>query len=107
MLRKAFPDWIPDPVSGDRGETLALKYSGYCADASSTIRGEYQIASVLTGLFWNIEHSVIYKPSPQLKGVARSLVMQERSREVLAALTAFEEEFERLIRSGSSTTPEE
>ena len=83
-------------------KVLALKYSGFCTDASSRIRGEYQIVSVLTGLFWNIEHAAIYKPSPQLKGVDRSLTMQERSKDVMEALSAFEEEFERLVHEGSS-----
>jgi len=97
----AFREWMPDPVR-DNGKIQALKYSGYCADASSLIGGEYQIVSVLTGLFWNIEHSAIYKPSPQLKGVVRSLTMQERTKDVLEALSAFEEEFERLVRERSS-----
>jgi ppGpp synthetase/RelA/SpoT-type nucleotidyltranferase len=97
----AFREWVADPVRDD-GKILALKYSGHCTDASSRIAGEYQIVSVLTGLFWNIEHSAIYKPSPQLKGVARSLTMQERTRDVLEALSAFEEEFERLVREGNS-----
>ena len=107
LLRATFPAWTPDPVPGDRGETLAQKYSGFCTEASNSIRGEYQIASVLTGLFWNVEHSAIYKPSPQLKGVARSLAMRERSQDVIDALSAFEEEFERLIRSGNTTPPDE
>jgi len=98
---KALSEWVADPVRDD-GKILALKYSGYCTDASSRIAGEYQIVSVLTGLFWNIEHSAIYKPSPQLKGVARSLTMQERKEDVLKAPNAFEEEFERLVREGSS-----
>ncbi len=98
---EAFSQWLADPVRDD-GKILALKYSGYFNDASRQIRGEYQIVSVLTGLFWNIEHSAIYKPSPQLKGVARSLAMQERTKDVLEALRAFEEEFERLVSEGGS-----
>jgi hypothetical protein len=91
---------VADPVRDD-GKILALKYSGYCTDASSRIAGEYQIVSVLTGLFWNIEHSAIYKPLPQLKGVVQSLTMQERTKDLLEALNAFEEEFEPLVREGS------
>ncbi len=99
---EVFRRWAADPVRGDRGGTLAFKYSGYCSDASDRIMAEYQIVSVMTGLFWNVEHSAIYKPSPQLKGVARSLAMQERSRDVLEALIAFEEEFEGLVRKEKS-----
>lgn len=104
MLREAFPQWAADPFRGGNSETLALKYWGL-SEASSQIFGEYQIASVLTGLFWNVEHSAIYKPLPQLKGVARSLEMQERSRDVLAALNAFDHEFELLVRSNSEADP--
>ena len=53
---------------------------------------------MLTGLFWEIEHAAIYKPSPQLRGLARSLSMQARSRDVLEALGGFEDEFERLLK---------
>jgi hypothetical protein len=53
---------------------------------------------MLVGLFWEVEHSTIYKPSPQLKGVSQSLEMRQRNSEVLKALKAFEEEFERLVQ---------
>lgn len=53
---------------------------------------------MLAGLFWQIEHSTTYKPAPQLKGVVRSLEMRQRTSDVLRALRAFENEFERLVR---------
>jgi hypothetical protein len=53
---------------------------------------------MLTGLFWEVEHSAIYKPLPRLKDMIRLSAAQERSREVLDALVAFEEEFEHLVR---------
>lgn len=100
ILRKRFPSWIADPVPSyvENEDPLALKYHGYCK-ASSTIRGEYQIVPMLTGLFWEVEHSAIYKPTPRLKGIARSLAMRERTEDVLRALRAFEEEFEQLHRA--------
>jgi len=99
-LRKKFKDWKADPVPGFENidDPLAFKYYGYCEEASRKIRGELQIVSMLTGLFWEVEHAAIYKPTPRLRGVARSLEMQERNKEVLAALRAFEEEFEKQIR---------
>jgi ppGpp synthetase/RelA/SpoT-type nucleotidyltranferase len=72
-LRKRFPSWKADPVPG-YDEPLASKYFGYCR-ASDKIRAEFQIVPILTALFWEVEHSVIYKPSPRLKGVGRSLEM--------------------------------
>jgi hypothetical protein len=99
VLRDRFPLWTPDHIAGydDTEPPLALKYHG-CCSASERIRAEYQIVPMLTALFWEVEHSVIYKPSPRLKGVARSLEMQQRTREVLAGLKAFEDEFANLIR---------
>jgi ppGpp synthetase/RelA/SpoT-type nucleotidyltranferase len=97
-LRQIFPSWTSHPVESE-GQLLALKYHGY-SDASQRIRGEYQIVSMLTGLFWQVEHSAIYKPAPGLKGVALSLTMQQRTKEVLDALKAFEDEFEALIHLG-------
>jgi ppGpp synthetase/RelA/SpoT-type nucleotidyltranferase len=98
QLRARFPSWTADPVHGygENDEPLALTYFGYCK-ASNRIRAEFQIVPMLTALFWEVEHSVIYKPSPRLKGVARSLEMQERTRDVLIALKAFEDELAGLI----------
>jgi hypothetical protein len=89
-LCNRFPSWTPDPIPGydDDEESLALKYFGYCT-ASDRIRAELQIVPMLTALFWEVEHSVIYKPSPRLIGVARSLEMQQRTRDVLNGLKGF------------------
>ncbi len=93
-----FSSWSPDPVPSDAGEEpLALKYHGNC-EGSSKVRGELQIVPMLIGLFWQIEHSAIYKPSPELKGVSESLEMRQRTSDVLRALQAFEESFERLVQ---------
>ena len=96
-LHKQFSSWEPDPVLDENGELLAFKYYGYC-ETSDKVRGEFQVVPMLTALFWEVEHTAIYKPSPVLKGVARSLEMQQRTTDVLKALQAFEEEFENLIR---------
>ena len=98
-----FPEWRSDPVPSDDDDAdpLAYKYSGY-SRASTEIKGEIQVLSMLIGQFWEVEHSTIYKPAPELRSIARSLEMQERTREVLRALVTFEETFERLIRSSPS-----
>ncbi|HWF10436.1 MAG TPA: hypothetical protein VG297_18340 [Bryobacteraceae bacterium] len=95
VLRRRFPDWRSDPVVENNRE-LALKYSGYYR-TEDRVQAEYQIVPVLTGLFWEVEHSAIYKPSPRLRGVLRSPEMQERSAMVVEALRAFEAEFEGVI----------
>jgi hypothetical protein len=63
------------------------------------VRAELQIVPMLTGLFWEVEHAAIYKPSPQLKGVLASLEMQQPILDVYRALGVFEAEFERLVRT--------
>jgi len=98
-LRQLFPSWTSDPVPGgdSSGEPLAFKYHGYCS-ASTHVRAELQVVPMLIGLFWQVEHSAIYKPSPQLSGMMQSLKMQQRTSAVIEALKAFEEEFEGLVR---------
>jgi ppGpp synthetase/RelA/SpoT-type nucleotidyltranferase len=97
LLRKEFPSWPPDPVE-DNGEVQALKYYGYGGQASDKIKGEYQVVSMLTGLFWEVEHSAIYKPDARLSGIADHRGMRERTGDVVKALRAFEEQFEALAR---------
>jgi ppGpp synthetase/RelA/SpoT-type nucleotidyltranferase len=98
LLRKEFRSWTADPVKDD-GEVQALKYFGYCR-ASNTVKGEDQVVSMLTGLFWEVEHSAIYKPDARLVRIALHRGMRERTRDVVMALKAFEEQFEALAREG-------
>jgi len=101
LLRAQFPDWTSDPII-DAGQQLAFKYYGRCAEASEHVLCEYQIVPMLTGLFWEVEHSAIYKPAPNFKGIASSLLMRDRRSEVYRALAGFEEEFERQIQIAES-----
>jgi len=97
VLRLRFSSWHPDPVLDENRDVLAYKYYGYCAEASRKVQGEYQVVPMLTGLFWQVEHSAIYKPDPKLKDVAKLPEMQQRTKEVQSALQKFGEEFERLV----------
>ena len=103
MLRDRFPDWTSDPVRGDdeSDAPLAFKYFGYC-NAISKIRGEFQIMSMLIGLFWEVEHSAIYKPTREFIGVAGSLEMREHKRDVHSALRSFEVAFEKMVREAKA-----
>jgi len=100
LLCEQFSSWTSDPFRDEN--VLGHKYYGLCPDASDEIQGEYQVASMLTGLFWEVEHEAIYKPTPSLKGVARSLEMQQHSQDVYRALRNFEDEFERLAKQEKS-----
>jgi ppGpp synthetase/RelA/SpoT-type nucleotidyltranferase len=96
VLRNEFHSWTSDPVEDD-GELQAFKYYGYCR-ASDKVKGEYQVVSMLTGLFWEVEHSAIYKPDARLGEIGLHLGMRQRTREVVKALRAFEDQFEELAR---------
>jgi hypothetical protein len=75
-------DWSPDPVPGIEPSDIpiALKYYGRSASASTNITAELQIVSSLIGSFWDVEHSALYKPSPNLQGVMASPSMKERQK---------------------------
>jgi ppGpp synthetase/RelA/SpoT-type nucleotidyltranferase len=93
-----FSSWEPDPIIKDgTDETLAFKYHGYCS-GSTRVRAELQVVPMLIGLFWEVEHAAIYKPSPRLRGVLAKPEMKAATSDVLDALRAFEAVFERLIR---------
>lgn len=74
---------------------MVFKYYGYCSP-NSALLSELQIAPALVGLFWDVEHAAIYKPSPQFKGVLAG--MEEHTVNVYKVLADFETEFERLIQ---------
>jgi ppGpp synthetase/RelA/SpoT-type nucleotidyltranferase len=99
-LRNLFPEWTSDPVLDDRSEVLAFKYHGY-SKANVVVSCEYQVVSMLTGLFWEVEHAAIYKPAPRFRGAALSPRVQEHSANVLLALREFEEVFEDAVSSSS------
>ena len=99
LLRTEFSDWKPDHVI-ENGQQLAFKYNGRHSEFNKDIWCEYQIVSALIGLFWEVEHAAIYKQAPGLKGLGP--VMQEQTSAVNYALKAFEDEFERQMRSAES-----
>jgi ppGpp synthetase/RelA/SpoT-type nucleotidyltranferase len=102
-LSPLLDDWSSDPVPGiePTDAPIALKYSGRCASAATTVTAELQIVSSLIGSFWDVEHSAVYKTSPNLQSVMASQSMRGRYRAVLSALREFESEFERLIDEAS------
>lgn len=97
-IQHRFPLWTSDPVlSEDKSLILAEKYFGTCG-ASILIQGEVQIVSMTTALFWEIEHDTYYKPLTRFADLTPT--MQQHVDRVHRALEAFEDEFERLVRSG-------
>jgi ppGpp synthetase/RelA/SpoT-type nucleotidyltranferase len=90
--------WTADPVPGVDGSNvpLARKYFGTWTP-DTRITAEIQIVGLLIGSFWEVEHSAIYKPNPNLRGVVESETVIQRRNDVLAALRAFELAFEEAV----------
>jgi hypothetical protein len=96
-LNEFFAEWAADPVPSETGAELAPKYSGYCRGISEKVRGEYQVVPMLVGLFWEVEHSAMYKPDPSLKGIGKSTEMKKLKADVEDALMRFEAGVERFV----------
>ncbi|HEV7241610.1 MAG TPA: hypothetical protein VGQ36_20425 [Thermoanaerobaculia bacterium] len=90
--------WTADPVPGVDGASvpLARKYFGTWTP-HTRITAEIQIVGLLIGSFWEVEHSAIYKPDPNLRGVVESEKVMQPRNDVLAALQAFELAFEEAV----------
>jgi ppGpp synthetase/RelA/SpoT-type nucleotidyltranferase len=103
-LRARFHDWTSDPFPPRTTSGFpAYKYFGHCPAASTTVMGEVQIVPMAIGLFWELEHDALYKPSPELKGIEKDPEMQDRTTLVLDALRGFEDRFEQLVLLSSAS----
>jgi hypothetical protein len=98
VLHERFPSWTAKPLKNDEGAVLAPKYFGHCEDVGTKVLGEYQIVPMLLGLFWEVEHSAIYKPDPRLSGRANSREMKRLRKDVETTLARFEDGFESIVR---------
>jgi hypothetical protein len=102
LLLNHYQSWTSKPVKDDAGLDFAPKYFGYCDKVSHKVRGEYQIVPMLLGLFWEVEHSAMYK----FKRVANSKEMKNYRAEVESALSRFEEGFESFVPTSSQPRSE-
>lgn len=97
-LQSHFHNWTSKPVLDDKKAILAPKYYGICASASQRVMGEYQIVPMLLGLFWEVEHSAMYK----FKAVAGSKEMKKLRTNVEGSLSRFEDGVESFLHTPSS-----
>ena len=90
--------WTHKPIKRDDAseEILVNKYFGYI-DTKNEIYGEYQIAPMLIGLFWQVEHAVLYKPSSILKGIEDDFLIRAKREAIYAAFDEFEKRFEDIV----------
>jgi len=99
VIRRRIADWTPDPILGE-DSTIAHKYRGYWRPGDR-LRCEIQVVSLLISLFWEVEHSAIYKPTAEARRIAQSMRMKERTTAVVSALQQFEAEYDRQLDGGS------
>ena len=101
VLRPYVSQWTADPVPGENAgdEPLALKYYG--SRPTDPITAEIQIVPALIGLFWELEHTALYKHSFRRGEILPSV--KARAAAVIGALRGFEEEFELQIRDRDVT----
>jgi hypothetical protein len=96
-----FAHWTSDPVQDAGGAELASKYHGFCPDVSNNVCAEYQVVPMLIGLFWEVEHAAMYKPTGSAKGVDHDEGMKELRAAVETSLLKFEEGFETFVKRNS------
>ena len=101
LLREHFHGWTYKPVKDDTGVAIAPKYWGYCDKVCNKVRGEYQVVPMLLGLFWEVEHSAIYKPAGWAKGADRDHDLKNLRTKVEVALSRFEQKFEEFVKRNS------
>ncbi len=98
QISMSLPGWTHKPIKRDNAseEILVNKYFGHI-DTKNEIYGEYQIAPMLLGLFWQVEHAVLYKPSSILKGIETDFLIQAKREAIYTAFDEFEKRFEDMV----------
>jgi ppGpp synthetase/RelA/SpoT-type nucleotidyltranferase len=104
LLSSRTNEWKADHLPGTAPDDppIALKYHGFWT-RNDPVEAEIQVVSLLVGLFWEVEHSAIYKPSPDLRGIEKSRAMKGKTSAVFAALRDFEQEFDRQVDNADTS----
>jgi hypothetical protein len=97
-----FKNWNPDRIKDASGAELASAYHGFFQEVSGKVFAEYQLVPMLIGLFWEVEHSAMYKPIGWAKGIENDPEMRNLRAGVESSLARFEEEFERFVKRNSA-----
>lgn len=95
LLKKRFGAWNYDPIKYADNEEIEKFYGkidGY------NLYAEYQIVPMLIGAFWDVEHSLYYKPHPMYKGVKKCEFVKDVYGEVIKALHEFEKKIENAVK---------
>jgi hypothetical protein len=101
-LRIRFADWTPKPLEYGSRSAQVRKYIGYCDEVSREVRGEYQVAPMLLGLFWEVENDAMYK----FRAAANSKDMRNHRTIVEDSLISFEKGMESFVRDNIGKFPE-
>lgn len=94
VLASTISGWTADPIPGIPND----KFHGYWSQGDAC-EAEIQIVPMLIGLFWEVEHSALYKASPNLRGIEKTKTMLDLREAVYGALNTFELEFDRYAES--------
>ncbi len=94
-------DWVARPLYCGKPKTEIPKYYGVIGKISKDIHAEYQIVPMLIGLFWDVEHSAMYKPVGAAKGVDKDATMRSLRTAVESSLLDFEREFEAFLEANA------
>lgn len=96
IVLEKFGDWKADHKK--HGAMQVYKYYG--ALGFEKIPCEIQVVSMLTGKFWDVEHSALYKPSSAFKGaIEANFEIRDLYEEVMNKLAEFETAFEGAIQN--------
>jgi len=99
VITSKFRNWETDHEK--HGDVQILKYDGFL-DEDKKIRCEIQLVPMLTGMFWEVEHSALYKPHPKYKNVKEDLKLKRLYTEILNKFAEFEKTFEEVVSENDS-----
>ena len=97
-----FKAWTAKPLNYGANQQRIPKYFGLLMEVSQRIYAEYQIVPMLIGLFWEVEHAAMYKPTGSAKGIDRDVQMKRQRIAVETSLAQFDEEFESFVKNSPS-----
>jgi hypothetical protein len=99
---ESFNAWIPRPLTYGAERGKIPKYFGYFNEVSKRVYAEYQIVPMLIGLFWEVEHAAMYKPTGSAKGIDRDERMKQLRTVVETSLSQFDAEFQTFVKADPS-----
>lgn len=89
--------WAAKPLHCGKAKVEIPKYYGVVGKINTDVYAEYQVVPMLIGLFWDVEHSAMYKPVGAAKGIDKDPAMRSLRTAVESSLLDFESGFEAFL----------